>query len=83
MDALMVYDAFKTFGKVINKGGTILKVHECCIPVNKSMSEISNCYHYLSSNPCDPIKNVIACNKYLLRDLTAKVLRSRIQYHLM
>ena len=31
--------------KVINKGVTILKVHNCCSPVNKAMSEISNCCH--------------------------------------
>ena len=24
----------------------------CCTPVNKAMSEISNCFHYLSSDPC-------------------------------
>ena len=29
--------------KVINKGATILKAHKCCTPVNKVMSEISNC----------------------------------------
>ena len=38
--------------KVINKGATILKVHKCCIPVNKAISEISNCCNYFSSNPC-------------------------------
>ena len=39
--------------KVINKGGmTILKVHKCCTSVNKVMSEISNCCHYILSNPC-------------------------------
>ena len=38
--------------KVINKGATILKVHKCCIPVNKAMSEISNYCLYLLSNPC-------------------------------
>ena len=31
---------------------TILKVHKCCTPVNKAMSEISNCCHYFLSNPC-------------------------------
>ena len=31
---------------VINKGATILKVHKYCAPVNKAMSEISNCCHY-------------------------------------
>ena len=36
--------------KVINNGATILKVHKCCIPVNKAMSEISNCCHYFLSN---------------------------------
>ena len=37
--------------KVINKGGvTILKVHKCCTPVDKTMSEISNCCHYFLSN---------------------------------
>ena len=38
--------------KVINKGETILKVHKCCNPVNKAMSEISNCCHYFLTNPC-------------------------------
>ena len=39
--------------KVINKlGVTILKVHEYCIPVNKSISEISHCCIYFSSNSC-------------------------------
>ena len=28
------------------RGATILKVHKCCTPVNKAMSEISNCCHY-------------------------------------
>ena len=37
--------------KVINKGATILKVHKCCTPVNKAMSEISDCYHYFLFNP--------------------------------
>ena len=37
---------------VINKGVTILKVHKCCTPVNKAMSEISNCWHYVLSNLC-------------------------------
>ena len=31
--------------KVINEGATILKVHKCCTPVNKALSEISNCCH--------------------------------------
>ena len=30
---------------VINKGTTIFKVHNCCTPVDKAMSEISNPYH--------------------------------------
>ena len=38
--------------KVINEGAIILKVHKCCTPVNKAMSEISNCCHYFSSNTC-------------------------------
>ena len=39
--------------KVINKGGvTILKVHKCCNPVNKAMSEISNRCHYFLYNTC-------------------------------
>ena len=34
--------------KVISKGGaSILKVHKCCTPVNKAMSEILNCYLFL------------------------------------
>ena len=42
------YRAVKTerlhrWKKVINKWVTILKVHKCCTPVNKTMSEISNC----------------------------------------
>ena len=31
--------------KVINKEATIFKVHKCCTPVNKTMSEITNCCH--------------------------------------
>ena len=52
MGALMVYDAFQTFGNrwQIRGRATILKVHKCCFPVNEVMSEISN--HYFSSNPC-------------------------------
>ena len=42
----------KHLAKVINKGVTILKVHKCCTPVNKAMSEISNWCHYFLSNPC-------------------------------
>ena len=42
--------------KMINKGATILKVHKCCTPVNKAMSEISNCCHYFSSNCCNSNK---------------------------
>ena len=38
--------------KVINKGGTLLKVHKCCTPANKAMPEISNCCHYFLFNPC-------------------------------
>ena len=38
--------------RLINKGATILKVHKCCTPGNKAMSEISNCFHYFLSNPC-------------------------------
>ena len=34
------------------KGATIWKVRKYCTPVNKAMSEISNYWHYLSSNPC-------------------------------
>ena len=33
-------------------GGTKLKVHKCCTPVNETMSEILNCCHYFLSNPC-------------------------------
>ena len=43
--------------KVTNRGATILNVHKCCIPVNKGMSEILNCCHYFSSNPCIFRKN--------------------------
>ena len=35
-----------------NKGATIQNVHKCCTPVNKAMSEILNCCHYLLSSPC-------------------------------
>ena len=38
--------------KVISKMVTILKVHKCCTPVNKAMSEISNCCHYFLFNSC-------------------------------
>ena len=38
--------------KMINKGEAVLKVHKCCTPVNKAISEISNCCHYFLSNPC-------------------------------
>ena len=34
---------------VLNKGATILKVHKCCTPVYKAMSEILNFSHYFSS----------------------------------
>ena len=37
--------------KVINKGATIFNVHKCCAPVNKAMSEISNCCHYFFIQP--------------------------------
>ena len=30
----------------VRGGETILKVHKCCIPVNKVMLEIMNCCHY-------------------------------------
>ena len=36
---------------VINKAATVLKVHKCCTPVSKAMSEISNSFDYFSSNP--------------------------------
>ena len=41
-----------TWKKLINKGATILKVHKCCIPLNKAMSAISNSWHRVLSNPC-------------------------------
>ena len=37
---------------MVERRVTILKVHKSCTPVIKAMSEISNCCHYLSSNPC-------------------------------
>ena len=47
MDALMVYDAFQTFGKRWwIREIAILKVHKYCTPVNKAMSEIMTCCHY-------------------------------------
>ena len=36
----------------INKEATIVKVHKCCTPVNKDMSEIYNFCHYFLCNPC-------------------------------
>ena len=41
----------KHMANVINKGTTSVKVHKFCAPVNKSMSEISKCFHYFSCNP--------------------------------
>ena len=38
--------------KMMNEGVTILKVHKRCTPVNKAMSEISNCCHFVLTNPC-------------------------------
>ena len=38
--------------KMINKGTAILKVHKCCTPVNKAMSEILNFCHCFLSNLC-------------------------------
>ena len=37
---------------VINKGMTILKGYKCCTPLNKAMSEISNCFRHILCNPC-------------------------------
>ena len=37
---------------VISKRAAILKVHKCCSPVIKAISEISKCCNYFSSNPC-------------------------------
>ena len=42
----------KLLANVISKRVTILKVHKCCTSMNKDMSEISNCYRYILSNPC-------------------------------
>ena len=37
----------KIWQKAINKGATILKVYERCTLVNKVISEISSCWHFL------------------------------------
>ena len=50
----------KHLEKVINKVVTILNVHKCCTTVNKAMSEISNCYYFLS-NPCIQVDSEQAC----------------------
>ena len=34
-------------------GRTVLKLRKCCTPVNKAMSEISNCRHFFLSNLCE------------------------------
>ena len=38
--------------KMVNKGATILKIHKCCSPVNKAMSEILNYCRYFLSYRC-------------------------------
>ena len=57
--------------KEINEGATIMKVHICGTPVNKAISELSNCCHYISSNPCiwtsDPARRIHLESVYYAR----------------
>ena len=47
----------KHLENVIDKGATMLKIHKCWTPMNKSMSEIKNCCRYYSY--LRPIKTII------------------------
>ena len=57
--------------KVINKRGDYIEgsLYKCCTPVNKAMSEISNCCHYFLSNPFTKSKLILHSEADTGRDI--------------